>query len=200
VAGRTIEIAGPETGAGQSQAFFTNLYIQDDNPVSTPSAATWPTFDVLLNPVVRRAAEASVIASDIKRPQRALRSGSLRSPGLKEQVLADLVAPLSNPDFHALLYRLAPSDENQASARVTSTAGPAPDGRRRFGEVSWAIERVLKDFPPGLRVRDVRAQVQLLLGSPVASSSVKMCLHRGARQPDANFRRHASGLYGLAPR
>jgi hypothetical protein len=63
----------------------------------------------------------------------------------------------------------------------------APDGRRVFGQVSEAVVRVLSTEPAGLRVRDVHARVELLLGEAVSWGSVKSTLSRLSKGPNPRF-------------
>lgn len=62
--------------------------------------------------------------------------------------------------------------------------GPGPDGRRKFGTVSRAILQVLAEADAELRVVEVKARVERLLGGPVTASSVKNHLRRGVNRPE----------------
>src|SRR5439155_4307856 len=55
----------------------------------------------------------------------------------------------------------------------TAPGEPAPDSRRPFGSVRDAIVQVLSEADGDLRVRDIQAGVERLLGGPVSPTSVK---------------------------
>jgi hypothetical protein len=109
----------------------------------------------------------------------------------------DLVGLLSNHEFGSRLQRLTSPNRHQPRHLKPSMDGPKPDGRRRFGQVSEAAARVLQNEPAGLRVRDVHARVELLLGEPVSWGSVKSALNRLSKGSDPRFVQIYRGRYRL---
>src|SRR5436853_3380056 len=93
-----------------------------------------------------------------------------------------LVGRLSNPDLKTLLQGLTGPDRKQADPPQRTRGGIAPDGRRKFGTVRDAIVQVLGDVGAELRVRDIHARVEALLGEEVSASSVKDYLHKDRRR------------------
>jgi hypothetical protein len=108
----------------------------------------------------------------------------------------DLVGRLSNQEFQGLLQRLTSSDGHQVRRARTASDGPKPDGRRKFGQVSEAAARVLQDEPAGLRVKEVHARVEVLLGEPVSWGSVKSALNRLSKGSNPRFAQIRRGRYG----
>ena len=103
----------------------------------------------------------------------------------------DMVGRLSNQDLMRLFQRLTACDWKQAGRSHSLTRGVAPDGRRKFGTVRDAIVAVLGQAECELRVRDIHAGVQSLLGESVSRESVKSYLRVGChrRRP----------LFGVTP-
>lgn len=99
----------------------------------------------------------------------------------------DLVGRLSNQDGMALLQRLMRFDWKQARRQYRLSRGVAPDGRRPVGSVGGAIVQVLAEAESTMRVRDIHAAVERLLGSPVASGSVKNYLHKRSQGHNRQF-------------
>jgi hypothetical protein len=109
-----------------------------------------------------------------------------------------LTGRLSNPQTGVLLQRLTSRDWKQATANRRAAHGVAPDGRRRFGSVSAAIVQVLSAAETDLRVRDIQAEVDRLLGSSVSRHSIKGYLHSHCQGKRALFERTGRGRYRLS--
>jgi hypothetical protein len=128
------------------------------------------------------------------------RSRQRRHPqaGLTSAVRSmDLVGRLSNQEFQGLLQRLTSSDCHQVRRTRADPNGPAPDGRRPFGQVKELVAQALQGQPSGLRVRDVHARAELLLGEPVSWGSVKAALNRLSKGDNPRFVRIYRGWYRL---
>jgi hypothetical protein len=67
----------------------------------------------------------------------------------------------------------------------------------RRGRIIDAIAQVLIDAQDPMRVRDVHARVERLLGEPVLWSSVKATLAGNLNGPGARFLRVARGRYSV---
>jgi hypothetical protein len=111
--------------------------------------------------------------------------------------MVDLVGRLSNREFQGLLQRLTSTDRHQARRKKPNQAksGPNPDGRRPFGQIQEAVFCVMAATPAGMRVRDVHARVELLLGEPVSWGSVKATLNRLSKGDNPRFMRIYKGMY-----
>jgi len=101
-----------------------------------------------------------------------------------------------NPRLQVELPKLARLRE-QLAARATASGTSVRALRRRQGSVLDAATRVLERAGRPLRVRDVRAEVEELIGAPVPFSSVNEALSTHAG-PDQRFRRLRYGVYGLS--
>jgi hypothetical protein len=66
------------------------------------------------------------------------------------------------------------------------------------GVVQRAIVNILADGQP-MRLRDIRAAAESLLGERVSIESVSWCLRTGSRKHSPRFRRVARGYYQLTP-
>jgi hypothetical protein len=108
-----------------------------------------------------------------------------------------LVERFSNPQFAGLLRRLTARDWKQVPGKRFEAGGVAPDGRRKFGQVNKLVLRFLRTEPAGLRVREIYAYVELLLGEPVSRSSVRNSLHRLSQGRNSQLVRIARGRYGI---
>jgi hypothetical protein len=109
-----------------------------------------------------------------------------------------LVGALSNPDLQDLFQGLTSQRRRKQRRRQsTSTDGPSPDGRRSFGSVRSAIVQVLTEAESDLRVREIWAEVERLLGEPVSRHSVKSYLHRRTYSSKPIFERVSHGRYRL---
>jgi hypothetical protein len=73
-------------------------------------------------------------------------------------------------------------DWRQAERRRLAARGVSPDGRRKFGTIRDAIVAVLDQASGELRVRDIHAGVEKLLGESVPGSSVRDYLRKGSRR------------------
>lgn len=109
-----------------------------------------------------------------------------------------LVGRLSNPDLTAFFQSLTVHEGRQADPTRRATAGIAPDGRRKFGTVRDAIVQVLEDAGSELRVRDIHARVENVLGEQVSASSVKDYLHKDRRRKAPLFEYRGRDGYRLA--
>jgi hypothetical protein len=109
----------------------------------------------------------------------------------------DLFQSLSHVVFGGQLERLTardwqvlPPSSRKALQKTTS--------KRDFGEVGDAIVQVLAGAPFELRVIEIHAAVEDLLGEPVSRSSVKNYLARGCdRRKTLLFERVSRGRYCL---
>jgi hypothetical protein len=90
-----------------------------------------------------------------------------------------LVGALSNPDLQGLFQSLTSQPRRKPRKQAPDPNGPRPDGRRKFGTVSGAIVQVLNEAESDLRVNEIWAAVEQLLGESVSRHSVKSYLHRG---------------------
>jgi hypothetical protein len=106
-----------------------------------------------------------------------------------------LTERFSNTELAGLLQRLTARDWKQATHEKFEVAKIAPDGRRRFGQINDAVTRVLQGEPARLRVREIHARVELLLGEPASRSSVKNALCRLSQGSKGRFVRIARGRY-----
>jgi len=111
--------------------------------------------------------------------------------------LVVLVGTLSNPEFEALLQSLTSRNQHKVARPHRARAGPSSDGRRRFGTLSTAIVEVLTRNRSDMRVREIHASVEHLLGEPVSYVSIKSYLHKGAQGQDPRFGRVSRGRYEL---
>ncbi len=113
----------------------------------------------------------------------------------------DLVEALSNTLTTSNLQRLTSADQHQVRRRRgRASYGVAPDGRRRFGSVGAAVVEVLSHAESELRVREIKTEVERLLGGPVARGSVKSYLANRCRGKAPLFERTARGRYRLLPK
>jgi len=84
---------------------------------------------------------------------------------------------------------------NQLAGRDAASAPARRALRRRQGSVFEAATSVLKQAGQPLRVRDVHAGVEELLGGPIPFSSVNEALSTHAGGPDQPFRHLRYGVY-----
>jgi hypothetical protein len=110
----------------------------------------------------------------------------------------DLTGRLSNHDLTTLLQHLTARSWQQADRRHSLARGVAPDGRRKFGTVRDAIVTVLDQADGELRVRDIHAAVEELLGESVSRGSVKAYLRNDCRRNTPLFEHRGSRGYRLA--
>lgn len=107
----------------------------------------------------------------------------------------DLTGALSNSAFQGVLQSLANKNPHKAIGLRRNQGWS--DGRRKFGTVSAAIVTVLSEADSELRVREIRACVEALLGSGVSRHSIKGYLHKECRGNNPRFERLARGRYKL---
>ena len=107
-----------------------------------------------------------------------------------------MVGALSNPKLGSLLQSLARINWDGPRYARQTEAGWS-DGRRRFGSVRDAIAQELARSESDLAVREIHAEVERILGSPVSRSSVKGYLHQGSRGNSGVFERLSRGRYRL---
>jgi hypothetical protein len=108
-----------------------------------------------------------------------------------------LVGALSNPDLQDLFQSLTSPRRRKYRKPKPEPNGPRPDGRRKFGSVSGAIVQVLAETQAELRVREIRAEVERLLGESVSRYSIKSYLHRGCHGANPQFEHVSRGRYRL---
>jgi hypothetical protein len=107
----------------------------------------------------------------------------------------DLTGHGSNPDFQRRLTRVADRAGKLAAQPAPVRRASAGNQRRRRAWHVVANAVVAALGPSGeLRVRDIHAAVEALLGETVPPSTVKSCLTRGEGM---QFRRLARGRYRL---
>ena len=108
-----------------------------------------------------------------------------------------LTGALSNPGVTTRLQCLTARDWHKARPRRTIAHDPS-DGRRRFGTVRDAIIHVLAEADSDLRVKDIHAGVEQLLGSSVSRSSIKNYMRKGCvSRHTPLFENPARGRYRL---
>jgi hypothetical protein len=108
-----------------------------------------------------------------------------------------LVGALSNPDLQDLFQSLTSQPRRKPRKQAPDPNGPRPDGRRKFGTVSSAIFQILTEAQSDLRIEEIRAGVEQLVGEPVSRHSIKSYLHRGTYERKI-FERVRHGRYRLA--
>jgi hypothetical protein len=108
-----------------------------------------------------------------------------------------LLGCYSNPEIQGRLRQLS----DKLDRLVASDAVPRPsvrqDRKLRGGIVPKAIERVLADAGKPMRVRDVHAEVEELLGMSVPASSVKNWLAKQVQDQQPRVVRLERGRYRL---
>lgn len=109
----------------------------------------------------------------------------------------DLAERLSNPQVTILFQRLTGRVSQQDPCPAQRLPVGAPDGRRPFGVVGDAVTDALTHARAALRVRDVHAHVEQILGGEVSRSSVRSFLHRRSRGRTPMFERIARDSYRL---
>jgi hypothetical protein len=103
---------------------------------------------------------------------------------------------LSHFDFTETLERLAARNWRREPVRRCKSLDVAQI-RRRFAEVDDAVVQVLAEARGELRMGEVHAAVEELLGQPVSRSSVKNCLARGTQRRNRRIERVSRGRYRL---
>jgi hypothetical protein len=111
----------------------------------------------------------------------------------------DLLGHYSNHDLQGSLRRLA---GKLAAVRASGGPGRRPVAcrkrTRRPGWVLKAVVQVLADRREPMRVKDIHAAVEALVGEPVPSYSVKGALASHASGSSRRLVRVARGRYALA--
>ena len=103
-----------------------------------------------------------------------------------------------NPRLQVEIPRLVRLCEELAE-RNTAESPPHRALRRRQGSVLEAVTNVLEEARQPLRVRNVHARVEELLGPHIPFSSVNEALSTHASGEDQRFRRVQYGVYELRP-
>jgi len=105
----------------------------------------------------------------------------------------------SNQDLQGSLARLAGKLETvRADGRPRRQPATCRQRPRRPGWVLKAIVQVLADRSDAMRVKDIHAAVEAMLGKPVAASSIKTALAANVSGESRRFVRVAKGWYALA--
>jgi len=118
----------------------------------------------------------------------------------------DLSGHHSNPPAPLEALLDGPSRDTETSCeqgRTCATGAPgwAPAAAHpRQGRIIDAITQVLSGDVDPMRVGDVHAQVERLLGEPVRRATVKATLAGNLDGPAPRFVRVARGRYGALPR
>lgn len=133
---------------------------------------------------------ATLVRLDSRRPPNAARAtckgrtpaASSKDGGSYLNAVVELSGALLNPRLQLELRRLARLRE-QLAERETAPARLDRPLRRRQGSILEAVTNVLEQAGRPLRVRDVHASVEELLGAPIPFSSVNEALstHRWTR-------------------
>ena len=103
---------------------------------------------------------------------------------------------LSNHDLQGLLNSLTGEKSRQVRLGAKPRVG-WPDGRRQFGEVSGAVKTVLAEADAEMRVKDVHAGVERLLGGEVSFQSVADFLTKNSKGQKPLFERPRYGHYRM---
>jgi hypothetical protein len=119
--------------------------------------------------------------------------------GAIDKVVSELLAGLAAQEARSVLSRLA---EKLAGLRASDAQPRAILSRRqrprRPGWVLDAVREVMADQVGPMRVAQVHAAVEALLGEAVSKDSVSWCLSAGAHKKERLFVRIARGRYVLA--
>lgn len=109
----------------------------------------------------------------------------------------ELMGAYLNPEIQGRLRHLAEKLDQLAA----SDAAPRPSGRAgrklRNGLVPRAIEKVLSEADGPMRVRDIHAAVEDMLGSAVPFPSVNCWLSKGVQGDRPRLARLGHGRYRL---
>ena len=104
---------------------------------------------------------------------------------------------LSNHSFVDVLDCLTPDGSDQGLDPPRLERAGWPDGRRKFGEVSGAIMVVLSETASEMRLRDIHAEVERVLGGRVSFQSVADYLLKRSKGSRPLFIRTRYGHYQL---
>lgn len=108
-----------------------------------------------------------------------------------------LVEVLSNPQTEVIFQRLTKRAWKQVGRSPVSPRDRSRDGKLKFGTVSTAVLVILARAESPLRLIEIHAQVEQLLGMDVSRSSVKQFLSAESRHRRARFKRVGPGRYQL---
>ena len=109
-----------------------------------------------------------------------------------------LLGALSNPEIQGRLRQLSEKLDQLASSDAKPHRSGRSDHRLRSCLIPKAIMRVLAEPVQPMRVCDIHAAVEDLLGQSVSPGSVKSCLAERAQGDQPLFVRLARGRYCLA--
>ena len=119
--------------------------------------------------------------------------------GAIDKVVSELLVALAAQEARSRLSRLV---EKLAGLRASDARPRAITSRRlrprRPGWVLDAVRAVMADQAGPMRVAQVHAAVEALLGEAVSKDSVSWCLSAGAHRKERLFVRIARGRYVLA--
>jgi hypothetical protein len=107
---------------------------------------------------------------------------------------------LSNTQTEALFQRLTRRDWRQVRRQPPRPRDRTRDGKLKYGTVSTAVLTVLAQSDSPLRVIEIHARVEGLLGMPIARGSVKQLLSAEAWNRKQRFVRVGHGLYQMPRR
>jgi hypothetical protein len=109
-----------------------------------------------------------------------------------------LLRAYSHPEIQGRLRRLSEKLDRLAASDATPRPSTRLDRRLRSGVVPKAIMQVLSESAGPMRVRDIHADVEELLGQTVSPSSVKNWLATHVHGDQALFVRLGRGRYLVA--
>lgn len=118
----------------------------------------------------------------------------MRSAEPIAMVLRGLLSNLLSDSFQSLTSETSDQIPTEEAEEVTPHAGWS-DGRRKFGTVSRAIMLVLSEAGSEMRLKDIHAEVERLLGGRVSVHSVADYLYKKSRLPRPLFERTRRGHY-----
>ena len=110
----------------------------------------------------------------------------------------ELVGALSNHEIQERLRRLSEKLDLLSAKAAAPRPSTRLDRRLRSGLVPEAIMRVLSECVEPMRMKDIHAEVERLVGQTVSRSAVKNWLARHAQGDHALFVRLGRGRYCLA--
>jgi hypothetical protein len=202
-----------------NQQFFKQVFVEDYGELSSILAEP---FDVLLHPRVRELvtapppARASLIAAGAQEPDwlaweatfnqkgahHAMGAQTKRPRrshvGLNRETLVGLSGGLSNIDLEPLLIETRSLHSPIVRSRSQDSRAGWSDGRRKFGEVSGAIKAVMAKNGAMMRMKEIHAEVEQLLGGDVSFQSVADCLLKNSKGAKPLFERPRYGHYRLS--
>lgn len=106
----------------------------------------------------------------------------------------ELGGALSNPACFERLNRLNLKRRDLLRSPLPTKASPSP---LKQGAVLNAVVELLAERSQPMRVMDIHAEVEGLLGSAIPKGTVKACLSNHARGEAPRFRRLGRGVYEL---